>query len=62
MAGGSAPCQSPYDDVLSFWFGPDKADRWFVSDPAFDRLVAAHLAHPLAAAAAVPSPGSSAPG
>jgi len=40
------------EDVLSFWFGPGKADRWFVSDPAFDRQVEAHLAHPLAAAAA----------
>jgi uncharacterized protein (DUF924 family) len=43
---------SAIDDVLSFWFGPGRAEQWFVSDPAFDRLVEAHLAHHLAAAAA----------
>jgi uncharacterized protein (DUF924 family) len=49
MVGGD---QSASDEVLSFWFGPGRAAQWFVSDPAFDRLVEAHLAHHLAAATA----------
>ncbi len=48
--GQSTPGQSTPEDVLTFWFGPGKAEQWFVSDPAFDRLVEAHLAHHLATA------------
>lgn len=30
-------------DVLSFWFAEAMSARWFVKDPAFDRLVRARL-------------------
>jgi uncharacterized protein (DUF924 family) len=49
---------APFEEVLSFWFGPPgapplaNAERWFTSDPAFDEEVRARFEGLLRRAAA----------
>jgi uncharacterized protein (DUF924 family) len=36
----TAAADPPLDEILAFWFAPSSRDRWFASDPDFDREIA----------------------